>query len=665
MDREPTIAVSAPSSEVVPTRQRRSPPTPPPRPSDRPVGTGERASMLRPLPKPVRVGKYVRVARLGGGGMAEVYLAVEHGELGQRRLVVHKVPRAEFAKDPEYRTMLADEARLGALVRHPGCAATLEGFIVGEEQVLVLEHVDGWTLGQLGAAQRERARWLPLPVFASLVLQMLDALAYLHELRDIDGRPLQALHRDVSPSNLIVGWDGRLKLIDFGVAKSVTNRYVTLPGHVRGKIAYASPEALRGERQDARSDVFSASVVAWELASLRRAFHGETPADVMRKVLEGKLPHLADCTRLVPREVGDVIARGLGPREERFASTREMATALREALALRGVRDLGAHVVASYFERHYAKEREARAAEIEQVVAVARHAPTSTHALVAPTAVESSPASAPRSVTSVDVRARALAAAALAAFAMLLLVSQGVALGMLGELRARASATAPVHLEVARALPVSTTHAATAMPAEPASTPAPAAGPSSAAIEARSSAAPELAEARAETDARESRATVLGSRATTELLDASAVPPTAGARRAAPSGPSRGQRRTSSSPAASRTSHVASGRASDADSRAPRAESEQDELARWRAETLARARARYRAGDYAAAENAYLELARRSPDVSVAIGLGNARAMRGDFDGAARAFSRALAMDPTNETARALLARAESRRGGG
>ncbi len=217
------------------------------------------------------IGPYRLVASLGRGGQADVFLAVKYGIAGFSKLIVIKSIRRDLEHEPRFREALITEARLAARLQHPNVVQTLE---VGDHQgqvYLAMEFLDGQPLDRV--AQRAGAR-LGVAQAAAILSGMLAGLHSAHELCDYDGRPLRIVHRDVSPQNVFVTYEGEIKIVDFGIAKAAIPSEATEVGVIKGKAAYLAPEQALGQPIDRRADVYAAGIVAWELFSRRRLFGG-------------------------------------------------------------------------------------------------------------------------------------------------------------------------------------------------------------------------------------------------------------------------------------------------------------------------------------------------------------------------------------------------------
>ena len=325
-----------------------------------PVGTpsdhrqGGRLSHSRMDDAVRSLGRFQIIGRLATGGMAEVYLALS-GELpGYRTLLVVKRILPHLASNRQFIGMFLDEARLAALLDHPNVVRIIEVGHDGEEYFLAMELVQGKPLSAvLRKATRERRP--PSPALAAYIIaQAASGLGYAHALTDGDGRPLGVVHRDVSPQNVLLSFEGAVKLIDFGVARAFGRVAHTSPGGLKGKIEYMSPEQASAEEVDHRADVFALGVVLWEVLTGRRLYRRETELATMRAILDDPIPRPSEVAD-VPPELDAVVMRALRKRRDaRFASAHEMALALeRFAFSNEGFSPLQ---VASYMKGLFAAE---------------------------------------------------------------------------------------------------------------------------------------------------------------------------------------------------------------------------------------------------------------------------------------------------------------------
>jgi serine/threonine protein kinase len=279
------------------------------------------------------LGKYIVLAELGRGGMAEVYLALSRGQSGFNKLVVLKLLRSHLAEDPEFLEMFLAEARLAARLNHANIVQTYEvGFEAGRH-CIVMEYLEGRTLTELESATRSNP--MPLSYGVRILAEALAALHYAHELCDVDGRPLGIVHRDVSPHNLVVTYDGQVKLLDFGIAKATQDDARTRTGVFKGKLRYTAPERLTTDVNDRRSDVFSVGVLLWQLLTRRHVWAGMNDLSVMQQLANRtRIPSPRSVVADVPKQLEQICLKALDPSPDaRFQTAAEMEDALEEFLA--------------------------------------------------------------------------------------------------------------------------------------------------------------------------------------------------------------------------------------------------------------------------------------------------------------------------------------------
>jgi len=261
---------------------------------------------------PERVGRYEILMPIASGGMATVYLARPTGSSrGVDRNVALKLTHAHLRKEKEFAHHLVEEAKLAAGIHHPNVVAILD---VGDDPLgiyLVMDYVDGDTLGNLSHQAQKDGSGLSLAVGLRVVLDGLAGLHAAHELSGPDGTSLGLVHRDFTPQNILVGLDGASRLSDFGIAKAATSLGHTGTGVVKGKIAYMSPEHARGRPLDRRADVFSAGVVAWEVLAGRRLRESDTDVSLLLRVATEPAPSLAQIVPDIPPDVDRAIASAL------------------------------------------------------------------------------------------------------------------------------------------------------------------------------------------------------------------------------------------------------------------------------------------------------------------------------------------------------------------
>jgi hypothetical protein len=279
--------------------------------------------MLAPSPQaPQRFGKYLLVERLGRGGMAEVWKAKILGPAGFQRTLVVKRILPHLAEDPHFVQMFVSEARLSARLSHANIVHVYELGDVDGEYFICMEYVRGRDLVSVMRAHLMRS--IPPPGLGAFVVrEVCRALAYAHALADDQGRPLRLIHRDVSPSNVMLAFDGSVKLVDFGIAKALSEvgENKTATGTLKGKFSYMSPEQVDGKEIDHRTDLFAAGIMLHEVLTGRRLFRGQTDLQTIAMVREAPIQPPSAFNPQVPAELDRIcmkaLARSLDDRYQR------------------------------------------------------------------------------------------------------------------------------------------------------------------------------------------------------------------------------------------------------------------------------------------------------------------------------------------------------------
>jgi len=278
---------------------------------------------------PEEFGPYIVYERLGVGGMATVHRAKKRGIAGFERGVALKRMLPHLAEDAEFINSFVREAKLASLLVHPNIAQIYDFGRVGAVYYIAMEHVDGFDVRKMLRYSNRHKEPLPLNVVMSILCELCDALEYAHTFVDEHGTPQGIVHRDVSPSNLIVAQSGHLKVIDFGIAKANARQLHTESGRVKGKLGYMSPEAVTGRSYGPVSDVFSAGVVAHELLTAHPLFSAKTDYDTLIRIHEAEIPPPSRRNPGVPASLDEVVLAALSRDPERRLQT---AGAFREAL---------------------------------------------------------------------------------------------------------------------------------------------------------------------------------------------------------------------------------------------------------------------------------------------------------------------------------------------
>ncbi len=293
--------------------------------------------LLDPTDERRHLDRYELIGEIASGGMATVYLARLAGVAGFQRFFAIKRLHPHLADEQEFIDMFLDEARLAAGIHHPNVVPILE---VGTSEAgfyLVMDYIEGDTLS--GVTNRASAAGgMPRPIALRILLDSLHGLGAAHDLTDADGHPVDLVHRDCSPQNILVGVDGSSRITDFGVARASSRLSTTRSATVKGKLAYLSPEQATGRGLDRRSDLFGMGVILWEALAGRRLFRADTDGATLSRILVEPIPGLDEFAPDLPEAVCAVVARSLArDPDDRFPTAGEMADALEQAV--RGAND--------------------------------------------------------------------------------------------------------------------------------------------------------------------------------------------------------------------------------------------------------------------------------------------------------------------------------------
>jgi serine/threonine protein kinase len=311
------------------------------------------------------------VAKLGEGGMALVHLAVVRGLAGTRKLVVLKSVRPELLAEENIRNMFVEEARVATTLSHPNIVQTFEIAVSNGGPVLVMEYLEGQNLGHI--RRRMRSGIVPLAPSAPLALQLfvlkgvLAGLEYAHNCKDLEGTALKLVHRDVSPQNVFVTYDGQVKILDFGIAKSAGTTGRSVSGNIKGKIRYMAPEQMVASVDiDGRADVYGVGVMLWEALTQRRLWDGLADVHVIQKVLGNEVALADELPRDVPPLLGAICRRALARDcNERYESAAAMRSDLERAIDDLGLR-ISMEEVGKVVSESFAELRASVRTQIEQ-----------------------------------------------------------------------------------------------------------------------------------------------------------------------------------------------------------------------------------------------------------------------------------------------------------
>ncbi|MBS2015331.1 MAG: serine/threonine protein kinase [Deltaproteobacteria bacterium] len=438
--------------------------------------------------------RYELLGELATGGMATVYLGRMRRPMGFARLVAIKCMHPQYAKDPSFASMFVDEARLTARLRHPNIVPTLDIVADGGHLLIVMEYVEGESLAGLLKLVRDANEHIPVEVACAIIHDLLLGLHEAHEAHDDDGQPLAIIHRDVSPQNVLIGFDGLARVLDFGVAKARSRVHHSNEGEIKGKIPYMPPEQLFGEGVDRRVDVYGAGVLFWEALTGKRLFDGASEEVLVRHIDAGALTPPSAFAPGVSPELDAIVMRALCKEASgRYDTALEMAEAISKLVPLPPRTEISAWI------KRFAKTRPVPATSMGSSSDLATdergHADEIVKALERKTVITRSslaPVSASQPPVSLDVAEPQAKPKATSRAAMFLGIAAFAIAGVVAgrAMRAENAFAAPTHHAAAAQLPVATAAPVTLTNAAPAAT------TESAATESAATEAPKAAEAR-------------------------------------------------------------------------------------------------------------------------------------------------------------------------
>jgi serine/threonine protein kinase len=301
----------------------------------------------------IAFGRYELLKKLAAGGMGQVFLARKKG-VGFEKLVVLKRILPHLVEDEEFFTMFLDEARLTARLNHPNVAQIFDVEAEAGQHLVVMEYVQGEDVRRIEKRSRAAAVKLPVGVICRIIADAAAGLDYAHKARDDQGQPLGIVHRDISPQNVLVGFDGGVKLIDFGVAKAAGRAQHTATGVLKGKFPYMSPEQADGEEIDARSDIFALGIVMWELLCDKRLFKGDSDVMSQRLVKACQIPAPSAVDPSLPKGIDTIVLKALAKnRDDRYSDAAAFRLAIEDFTLETATPASSAHL-AGFMQKLYA-----------------------------------------------------------------------------------------------------------------------------------------------------------------------------------------------------------------------------------------------------------------------------------------------------------------------
>ncbi|HYH95789.1 serine/threonine-protein kinase [Hyalangium sp.] len=322
-------------------------------------------------PSPTPFGDYLLLDRVGLGGMAEVWRAKRFGGEGLGRVVALKRILPMLSVDEEFVSMFLDEGQLGLQLLHPNIAQIFELGQVDSEPFLSMEYIPGKSLGDLFEHQRKAGKPAPIPLVCYCIAEMCAGLDSAHRKKDGMGRDLNIVHRGLSLQDVLLSFEGEVKVIDFGIAKAAGRVTQTQPGIIKGKFGYISPEQIDSLPVDRRSDVFATGVCLYELLTGQRLFVSDSPYELVRMTREVQVAPPSTHNRLIPKILERIILRALAPDvNERYPYASELGDDLRSFLTLVGAgftqQDLRQYMRATFAQDVQLEEQRQR--EYSQIV---------------------------------------------------------------------------------------------------------------------------------------------------------------------------------------------------------------------------------------------------------------------------------------------------------
>lgn len=277
--------------------------------------------------------KYQVLERIDAGGMAEVFKANSTSLQGFQKLVAIKRILPELTKKPRFVRMFLDEAKISLHLNHNNCVQIFDLGRADDTYFIVMEFVDGTDLKHLLTNLQKRREFMPIEQAVYVAIEICKGLAHAHQKCDLEGAPLQIIHRDISPPNILISLEGEVKITDFGLAKAQSQAEVTDPGVVKGKFGYLSPEAADGQVIDQRTDIFAVGILLWEMLCGERLFLGKTDYDTLSQVQRAKYKNVSNYRSEVTPELERIVQTALArDPEKRYSDARSLAEALSACL---------------------------------------------------------------------------------------------------------------------------------------------------------------------------------------------------------------------------------------------------------------------------------------------------------------------------------------------
>ncbi|MCC6336441.1 MAG: protein kinase [Myxococcales bacterium] len=307
-------------------------------------------------------GRYQLLKKLATGGMAQIYLARQRGPEGFEKLLVVKRILPHLAENEDFITMFLDEARIAARLNHPNVVQIFDLGAQDDSFFIAMEYIHGEDVRRVWKQAEKMGAPIPTPLICRIIIEACAGLDYAHKKTDPSGRPLNIVHRDISPQNILVSFEGGVKIVDFGIAKAADQATVTRSGVLKGKYSYMSPEQAGGQHIDSRTDVFAVGVVLYELLTGARLFKRATDIQTLNAVTECRVAPPSEINSRIPTSLGAIVMKALAKdRTQRYGEARQLAAELEAWLLAQGLPSSSASL-AEFLHSIYA-ERLAREQE--------------------------------------------------------------------------------------------------------------------------------------------------------------------------------------------------------------------------------------------------------------------------------------------------------------
>ena len=328
-----------------------------------------------------RFGNYVLLKKIGRGGMAELFLARQVGVAGFERVLAIKRILPHLTEDPEFVEMFVNEAKIAAQITHPNVVQIYDFGTVTGTYYIAMEYVMGKSLAAVLSTGKERGQWIPPHQAVQITARIASGLDHAHRGQTMSGEPLGIIHRDISPQNILLGYNGDIKLVDFGIAKAASSSTHTQTGMIKGKLAYLSPEQAWGKPVDHRADVFSLGIVLHEMLTGQRLFKAENEIATLERVRTATVPPPSSLNPLVAKDLDPIVLKALTQHpDDRYPTAQAFQDALDGHLLTLGPPPTGRDL-ATYLHGLFERDLQADNADFKQATSITPRGVTATTAL--------------------------------------------------------------------------------------------------------------------------------------------------------------------------------------------------------------------------------------------------------------------------------------------